>query len=103
MIYHGAKWWKFDFHTHTPISIDYGKGPNQDTLKRRTPREWLLDYMSKEIDCVAVTDHNSGEWIDTLKAEVNLMREENIDGFREIAIFPGRNNCTWKYSFTSNI
>ncbi|MDM5197042.1 AAA family ATPase [Fictibacillus enclensis] len=89
MIYHGAKWWKFDFHTHTPISIDYGKGPNQDTLKRRTPREWLLDYMSKEIDCVAVTDHNSGEWIDTLKAEVNLMREENIDGFREIAIFPG--------------
>lgn len=89
MIYHGAKWWKFDFHTHTPISIDYGKGPNQDILKRRTPREWLLDYMSKEIDCVAVTDHNSGEWIDTLKAEVNLMREENIDGFRELTIFPG--------------
>jgi hypothetical protein len=87
--YHGAKWWKFDFHTHTPISVDYGKGPNQATLKSRTPREWLLDHMIMEIDCVAVTDHNSGEWIDTLKEEVNLMREENIEGFREITIFPG--------------
>lgn len=89
MNYHGAKWWKFDFHTHTPISIDYGKGPNQEVLKSRTPREWLLDYMSKEIDCVSVTDHNSGEWIDTLKEEVKLMRNENVEGFREITIFPG--------------
>ena len=23
----GARWWKFDFHTHTPASMDYGKGP----------------------------------------------------------------------------
>ncbi|PLR98239.1 TrlF family AAA-like ATPase [Bacillus sp. T33-2] len=89
MIYHGAKWWKFDFHTHTPISIDYGKGPNQNTLKSRTPREWLLDHMAMHIDCVAVTDHNSGEWIDTLKQELNSMREENVEGFREITIFPG--------------
>lgn len=89
MNYHGAKWWKVDFHTHTPISIDYGKGPQQDILKRRTPREWLLDYMSNEIDCVAVTDHNSGEWIDPLKEEISIMREENIEGFREIIIFPG--------------
>lgn len=89
MNYNGAKWWKFDFHTHTPISIDYGKGPNQDTLKQRTPRDWLLDYMANEIDCVAVTDHNSGEWVDTLKNEINLMREENLAGFRELVIFPG--------------
>jgi len=24
--YPGARWWKFDFHTHTPASKDYGKG-----------------------------------------------------------------------------
>lgn len=89
MQFHGSKWWKFDFHTHTPISIDYGKGPNQESLKARKPREWLLDYMDKEIDCVAVTDHNSGAWIDTLKNELNLMKEELVEGYRELTIFPG--------------
>lgn len=89
MKYHGAKWWKFDFHTHTPISIDYGKGPNQSVLQQRTPREWLLDHMEKEIDCVSVTDHNSGDWVDTLKNELELMREERLEGFRDLVIFPG--------------
>lgn len=89
LIYHGAKWWKFDFHTHTPKSMDYGKGPDHITLQQRTPREWLLDYMKKEIDCVAVTDHNSGHWIDVLKNELVLMREEQVQGFRELIIFPG--------------
>lgn len=89
MVYHGAKWWKFDFHTHTPASIDYGKGTEQDILKNRTPREWLLDYMEKGIDCVAVTDHNSGEWIDNLKDELQLMKQEGTEGFRELIIFPG--------------
>lgn len=87
--YNGARWWKFDFHTHTPVSIDYGKGPKQELLKGRTAKEWLLDHMEKEIDCVAVTDHNSGEWIDTLKAELDNMREERVEGFRELTIFPG--------------
>lgn len=60
MKFHGSKWWKFDFHTHTPVSSDYGKGPDQETLKAREPRQWLMDYMAKEVDCVAITDHNSG-------------------------------------------
>ena len=29
----GSKWWKFDFHTHTPASDDYGKGPEQAHLR----------------------------------------------------------------------
>ncbi|MFD0620364.1 TrlF family AAA-like ATPase [Paenibacillus sp. GCM10027629] len=89
MHYYGAKWWKFDFHAHTPISIDYGKGPNQTELQKRTPRDWLLDYMSKEIDCVAVTDHNSGEWVDTLKQELIQMKAENVQGYRNLTVFPG--------------
>ena len=32
--YPGARWWKFDFHTHTPASEDYGKGPDQASLKQ---------------------------------------------------------------------
>ncbi len=66
--WNGARWWKFDFHAHTPKSDDYGKGcTNQDELKQRSPREWLLYHMRAGLDCVAVTDHNSGAWIDELK------------------------------------
>lgn len=85
----GSKWWKCDFHNHTPASTDYGKGPNQIILQNRTPREWLLDYMRAEIDCVGVTDHNSGEWIDKLKTELLLMENEQPNGYRPLIIFPG--------------
>lgn len=87
--WNGARWWKFDFHTHTPASEDYGKGPDQDQLKKRTPREWLLDYMEVAMDCVAVTDHNSGAWIDKLKDEYARMEAEQPAGFRPLHLFPG--------------
>jgi ABC-type lipoprotein export system ATPase subunit len=85
----GANWWKFDFHTHTPKSDDYGKGNDQAALKSRTPREWLLDFMRAGLDCVAITDHNSGEWIDDLKSEVARMDSEKSAEFRPITLFPG--------------
>ena len=87
--WNGARWWKFDFHTHTPASDDYGKGPNQDELKNRTPKEWLLDYMKAGIDCVAVTDHNSGAWVDRLKDALSKLESENHPDFRPIHLFPG--------------
>jgi ABC-type enterochelin transport system ATPase subunit/histidinol phosphatase-like PHP family hydrolase len=85
----GSKWWKFDFHTHTPASEDYGKGPNQTTLKLITPRDWLLNYMKAGIDCVAITDHNSGDWIDELKTGLKDLQTEKPEGYREIYLFPG--------------
>lgn len=83
----GARWWKFDFHTHSTASKDYGK--DEQELKNLTPREWLLEFMKKEIDCVAVTDHNTGALIDILKFELAKMRSEGCTGFRELYIFPG--------------
>jgi len=85
----GARWWKFDLHTHTPASEDYGKGLQQAQLKRRTPKEWLLDYMRAGIDCIAVTDHNSGAWIDCLKSVLEELESEKPEGFRPIVLFPG--------------
>ncbi|MDA2937213.1 ABC transporter [Acidobacteria bacterium AH-259-A15] len=87
--WNGSRWWKFDFHAHTPPSDDYGKGPDQATLKQRTPREWLLDYMRMGIDCVAITDHNTGEWVDQLKTALRELESEQPDGFRPIHVFPG--------------
>ena len=87
--WNGARWWKVDLHSHTPASDDYGKGPQQEKLKKRTPREWLLDYMRAGIDCVAVTDHNTGAWIDKLQAELREMAEERPEGYRPIHLLPG--------------
>lgn len=93
--YSGARWWKFDFHTHTPASKDTGAWqaaigkPNE-----LTPKTWLLKYMAAGIDCVAVTDHNTGEWIDKLKAAYAQMKRDadegsSCAGFRELHLFPG--------------
>ena len=87
--YPGARWWKFDFHTHTPASHDYGKGARQAKLKQITPESWLLRFMNAGVDCVAVTDHNSGEWIDRLKEALEAMQTSDAEGFRPLHLFPG--------------
>ena len=78
----GARWWKFDFHTHTPKSIDFSD-------KTMSPELWLKAFMEKEIDCVAITDHNSGEWIDSLKETLKELQENRPHWFRPIYLFPG--------------
>lgn len=87
--WNGSRWWKFDFHTHTPASNDYGKGSTQVALKQLTPREWLLGYMRVGIDCVAITDHNSGAWIDDLWSALGELDREQPDGYRPIHLFAG--------------
>ena len=93
--YLGARWWKFDFHTHTPASKDTGAWQAAiGTPNELTPQTWLLKYMAAEIDCVAVTDHNTGEWIDWLKAAyADMKRQADAGtppaGFRELHLFPG--------------
>ena len=87
--YPGSRWWKFDFHTHTPASADYGKGGDQDFSRRITPEDWLFGFMRAGVDCVAVTDHNSGEWIDRLKSALSNLEEEEHDEFRPLYVFPG--------------
>ena len=83
----GARWWKFDFHTHTPASSDTYWAQNQDG--GFGPKDWLQAWMDAGIDCMAVTDHNSGAWIDKLKVAYAEMRDAQLDGFRELHLFPG--------------
>ena len=88
-VFPGARWWKFDFHTHTPASADYGKGPDQEAAREVGPEEWLLGFMRAGIDCVAVTDHNSGDWIDTLKAALGRLDPRGHADYRPLHVFPG--------------
>ena len=84
-----AKWWKFDFHNHTPASDDYGKGSDQAQHKQISHKDWLLNYMRQGIDCVAVTDHNSGAWIDPLKQALQELASEGHPDYRPLYLFPG--------------
>lgn len=84
----GSRWWKFDFHTHTPASKDF-LGGNQEAKDRITPEFWLRKFMEKQIDCVAVTDHNSGAWIDKLKEKLEELKQEKPDWHRPLHLFPG--------------
>lgn len=85
----GSKWWKFDFHTHTPTSDDYGRG--DDSLKTIEPEEWLRKAMESGLDCVVVTDHNAGGWIDVLKTKNKELKELDLkpSWYKELTIFPG--------------
>jgi predicted ATPase len=90
----GSRWWKFDFHTHTPHSTDTPWGPLIGTADELTPAAWLQKFMEAEIDCVAVTDHNGGDWIDRLRSELESLSQrpagDRPDWFREtFRIFPG--------------
>jgi predicted metal-dependent phosphoesterase TrpH/ABC-type lipoprotein export system ATPase subunit len=80
----GSRWWKFDIHTHTPMSEDY-------LPESIEPETWLQKAMESSLDCVAVTDHNSGAWIDTLKSKYEELQncEKRPGWFKELIIFPG--------------
>jgi len=77
-----SRWWKIDFHVHTPASRDYKE-------EGVTARDWLKAAMDQKLDAVVVADHNSGDWVDELKMAYAAMQQENALGFRELTIFPG--------------
>jgi ABC-type cobalamin/Fe3+-siderophores transport system ATPase subunit len=80
----GSRWWKFDFHTHTPKSTDaFKKTPCPDL------KEWLLAFMRAEIDCVAVTDHNSGDALPDLQTALAGLQAAPPADFRPLTLFPG--------------
>lgn len=85
----GSKWWRFDFHTHTPASDDYGRG--DDSFKHVEEEVWLRQAMQAGLDCVVVTDHNSGNWVDRLKTMNRELRdgENPPEWYRELTLFPG--------------
>ena len=87
--YPGARWWKFDFHTHTPASLDTPWSKIKNEAQQLTPDQWLLRFMAAEVDCVAITDHNAFGWIDLLKAAYDRLDDERPADFRRLCLFPG--------------
>jgi hypothetical protein len=70
----GSRWWKCDLHIHTPASHDFVGRENI------TPEQWVAAAKQAGLHAVAVTDHNTGQWIDKIK---DAARDA------ELVVFPG--------------
>ena len=91
-------WFKADMHLHTPASGDYEE-------PKVTYLEWLRQASAKELDIVAITDHNTVagvaairreiEWLARLEEQKRLTDEEKsrLDEWRSLAnkilVLPG--------------
>jgi len=84
LTYPGGKWRKIDFHVHTLASNDYHD-------KKATEEDILKTAMAANLDCIVITDHNSGLWIDKLKNKiVEIKSQPELPAwFRNLVIFPG--------------
>ncbi|MGW6151173.1 TrlF family AAA-like ATPase [Bacillus mycoides] len=63
-IIHGTTWHKCDLHLHTPASSCFRD-------KNISEQEWVQKAIDEGLSCVAVTDHNSGNWINNVIAASN--------------------------------
>ncbi len=57
----GLRFKKLDLHLHTPASRCFGD-------KSVTPEAIIAEAKAKGLSGIAVTDHNSGDWVDLVKA-----------------------------------
>ncbi len=68
----GLRWYKSDLHLHTTASECF-------TDKSVTAEQWVQKCLEEGLHCVAVTDHNTGNGIDEIKAAAE----------GKIVVFPG--------------
>ena len=74
-----AKWYKIDFHTHTPESKCF---PD----KKVTPKEWLKSAKESGINAVVVSDHNSVGWISKIEEVKSEFEDESFKVFYGIEL-----------------
>lgn len=54
----GLVYRKIDLHAHTPASKCF------DNKSSVAPEDIITKALSEGLDAIAITDHNTGEWID---------------------------------------
>ena len=75
----GSRWWRVDFHTHSPASHDFGSQSERDTQEWEC---WIKAVRDAEIQAVAITDHNTAEGISKLQQAADSVEDAPV-------IFPG--------------
>lgn len=74
-----AKWYKIDFHTHTPESRCF---PD----KKVTPKEWLKAAKDSGLNAVVVSDHNSVGWVRKIEEIKTEFEDEKFKIFYGIEL-----------------
>lgn len=72
----GARWWKCDFHLHSPGSYDF---TDRDSV---TANDWVASAQADGLEAVAVTDHNTGVFI-------NEIQNAAMASATPLIVFPG--------------
>jgi len=62
----GAVWLKTDLHVHIPASSDMGT-----EWKNVSPQDIVRIAIEKELDVIAITDHNTSDWCDGVRKAAN--------------------------------
>ena len=71
---------KVDLHIHSPVSSDYSGD------RSVSPLEFVAAFVAKGLDMIAITDHNTGAFIDkALEARSEIASEEG----KNITVLPG--------------
>ena len=84
-----SRWWKIDFHVHTPISTDFAdKKPEEKNI---SPEDYIKAVVNAQLDAVVLTDHNHCGWIEKIRdAQKNIL--SNLSAYpwyRDVVFFPG--------------
>ena len=75
----GSRWWRVDFHTHSPASHDFGSQSERDAQDWEC---WIKAVRDAEIQAVAITDHNTAEGISKLQQAAASVEDASV-------LFPG--------------
>lgn len=78
----GSRWWRCDFHVHSPGSYDF---KNRESV---TARQWVEAALAAKLDAVAVTDHNTGTFVEKALAAAAGTALRVIPGV-ELSVSPG--------------
>ena len=77
----GSRWWRVDFHTHSPASYDF-KNRETNTDDRERWVTWITAARDAGLDAVAITDHNTADGIEPLKNACSQVENAPV-------LFPG--------------
>ena len=75
----GSRWWRVDFHTHSPASHDFGSQSERDAQDWEC---WIKAVRDAGIQAVAITDHNTAEGISKLQQAAASVEDAPV-------LFPG--------------
>ena len=75
----GSRWWRVDFHAHSPKSYDFRCDSNGDSTYWRS---WVTAARDAGIHAIATTDHNTAEAVNCLKQVISDVEDAPV-------LFPG--------------